>query len=259
MSSDTGDKRVIQSVGRAVAILDYLAEKPSGERLSVISRELGLNKSTAFSLISSLETLRLLRQDEETGKYLLGVRLLQYGYAVEKSMDIISIAQPHLYKLSNEYDETCHMAVLSGCNIVYIGKAESPKTLQMSTRIGAVMPAYCSALGKALLAYLPPNKLYGVLSNVEYKKFTPNTLTSSEDLLDELKHVRIEGCGYDREEREAGLFCVSAPIFNAQKECIAAVSLSVLRAKLESVGIDRIKKSVIDTAHDISKSLGYPL
>ena len=197
-----------------------------------------------------------MRQDEETGKYLLGVRLLQYGYAVEKSMDIISIAHPFLTALSAEYDETCHLATLSGTNIVYIGKAESMKTLQLGTRPGAVMPAYCSALGKALLAQLSESKLNDLLDDIVFEKFTPNTIGSPEELIEELKKVRVEGCAYDSAEREAGLFCVAAPIFDSQSECVAAVSLSVLQSKVETVGMDNLKASVMKTARGISKALG---
>ena len=259
MPTGAGEKRVIQSLERSVQILDYLAENPGGARLSVISRNLGLNKSTAFSLISSMKELRLVRQDEDSGKYALGVRLLQYGYCVEKSMDIISIAQPQLNHLAEQYEETAHMAVLSGSNIIYLAKAESAKTIHMTTRIGSVMPAYCSSLGKMLLSQLPNNKLFAVLSEIEFVQRTSNTILTPERLLDELDLARKEHCAFDREECDLGVFCVSSAVYNAQNECVAAISISVSIGKASLIGEDAMKASVISAAENISKRLGCTL
>ncbi len=251
-----GGKRVIQSLQRAVSILDYLAEAGRGARLTSISRDLDLNKSTAFSLISSLEALGLVRQDQDTGRYSLGIRMLQYGLAVQSHMDLVLDAQPHLDRLCTQYGETVHMAVLSGSEITYVAKAESSKSIRMVTQIGANMPAYCSALGKVLLAALPREQLLPLLETMEFTPYTRATVQSPQALLCQLEQVRTDGYAYDREEREEGLFCISAPVTDAHGACVAAISLSLPAGRAAQHDIPALTKAVRNTARDISAQLG---
>lgn len=250
-------KRTIQSIERAVAILDYLADKSNGERLTTLSRELDLNKSTAFSLISSLEAYGLVSQDQETGRYSLGLRMLHYGLAVQNHMDMVRDAQPHLEKLSALYGETAHMATLSGTEIVYVAKAESTRNIRMVTQIGGKTPAHCSALGKVLLAALPEEQLSALIEQMDFTRYTPATVTDPARFLQELEDVRRNGYAYDQEERESGLFCIAAPILDAQKKCIAAISISIPAGRAAEHDIAAITKSVLETANTISTQLGH--
>lgn len=256
MAPQKDGKRVIQSIERAVSILDYLAEKPNGERLTPMSRELGLNKSTAFSLVASLEALDLISQDQDTGRYSLGVRMLQYGLSVQNHMDLVFDAQPCLDSLASLYGETVHMAVLSGNEIIYVAKAESTKTVRMVTQIGGKMPAYCSALGKVLLAALPQDQLVQLVETITFSPYTASTMRTPEALMEELERVRASGYACDREEREVGLFCVSAPVLDAHGECVAAISISLPAGRAAQHDIPKLIVSVQDTAADISCRLG---
>ena len=255
-ANSNGNKRVLQSIERAVAILDYLAEHADGARLSTLSRDLGLNKSTAFGLLSSLEQLGLLQQDTETGAYRLGIRMLQYGLAVQKHMDLVADAKPFLDKLSAQFEETVHMAVLSEGGIVYVAKSESTKSIRMVTQIGAKTPAYCSALGKVLLAALPPEQLRSVVDGISFYPYTPATIRSREELLLELEEVRRSGIAYDREEREPGLFCISAPVKGAHGQCVAAISMSLPAGRVCQHNVEELVRAVRYTAQDISRQLG---
>ena len=248
--------RVIQSIERAVSILDYLCAASSGARLTTLSRDLELNKSTAYSLISSLEILGLVRQDEETGRYTLGIRMLQYGLAVQNQINLVFDAQPYLDQLSAAYGETVHMAVLSGNEIVYIAKAESNKNIRMVTQIGGKAPAYCSALGKVMLAALSAEKLAHLLETAELTRYTDTTICTPEALQQELMTVRMRGYAYDREEREPGLFCISAPVLDANGSCVAAISISLPAGRSVQYDITELTGAVQKTAAELSLQLG---
>ena len=257
MTEQQNDKRIIQSVERVGAILDYLAEKPKGERLSVMARELGLNKSTAFGLVSSLEALDLVSQNEETGRYSLGVKLLRYGAAYQKNTDMISVASPVLSRLAEEYHETTHMAVRLGNEAAYVGKAESAKSIRIASNVGGTMPLYCTAIGKVLLTAMTEGELQSYLQSVRFVRFTRHTLTDGEALLRELAEVRSQGVAYDRCEREDGLVCIAAPVRDLHGKVVSAISMSMPEDRFQRYQSRDLEKSVLAAAREISHFLGY--
>lgn len=257
MADKTNEKRIIQSVERVGSILDYLAEKPRGERLSVLARELGLNKSTAFGLVSSLEALDLLNQDEETGRYSLGVKLLRYGAAYQKNTDMISVAAPLLSRLAEEYHETTHMAVRMGNEAAYVAKAESSKSIRIASNVGGTMPLYCTAIGKILLTALSEEDLRAYMQNIRFVRYTRHTVTDGETLLRELQEVRRSGLAYDRCEREEGLVCIAAAVRDLHGRVVSAVSMSMPEDRFERYQARDLEKSVLTTAREISHFLGY--
>lgn len=251
------EKRIIQSVERVVSILDYLAEKPRGERLSVMARDLGLNKSTAFGLVSSLEALSLLSQDGETGRYSLGVKLLRYGAAYQKNTDMISVAAPVLTRLAEEYHETTHMAVRLGTEAAYIAKAESAQSIRIASNVGGTMPLYCTAIGKILLTALSEEELRSYLQSVRFVSFTRHTVTDRESLLRELQEVRSKGLAYDCCEREDGLVCIAAPVRDLHGRVTSAISISMPEDRFKRYQSKDLENSVIAAAREISHYLGY--
>lgn len=257
MTENTSEKRIIQSVERVVCILDYLADKPRGEKLSVMARELGLNKSTAFGLVSSLQALDVLSQDEETGRYSLGVKLLRYGAAYQKNTDMISIAAPVLNRLAEEYHETAHMAVRLGEEAAYIAKAESAQSIRIASNVGGTMPLYCTAIGKVLLTAMTEEELRHYLETVCFTSFTRYTVTDRAELLKELQEVREQGFAYDRCEREDGLVCIAAPVRDLHGKVVSAISISMPEDRFNRYQRKDLEKSVAAAARQISHFLGY--
>lgn len=251
------EKRTIQSIDRMAEILDYLAAKPKGERLTTISKDLLLNKSTAFGIISTLEQLNYLEQDPETGKYVLGLKLFELGQASYARLDLVSVAKPHISRLSVKYEETVHIAVLSGTEVVYLDKVESSRSMRVSSQIGGRQPVYCTALGKALTAYLPESEILEIANNTEFVRYTTTTITSASQFLQQLHQVRTLGYSVDNEESELGLYCISAPVFNGEKKVLAAISMAGTVKRIKEDGGQELIDDIVETASIISANMGY--
>ncbi|WP_216093619.1 IclR family transcriptional regulator [Sporolituus thermophilus] len=249
--------RAIQSVVRAFNILNYLAAHRTGESLSNISRGIGLSKSTTHSLISTLEQLGYVQQDQSTGKYYLGMKLFELGQVVHANMDLRKIAMPYLSELAKKYEETVHLAVLSKGEVVYIDKVDSPRSIRIASQIGGRNPAYCTGVGKVLLASLSDAELAKTLKNVDFRRFTENTITDALSLKKHLEEVRQRGYAFDREEFEIGLFCIAAPIKNHKGNVIAAISLSGPTARMTNGNLEQMIEDLTGTAKLISKQLGF--
>lgn len=251
-----GKGKMIQSLVRAASILEYLADYRKGDRLSNISRNVGLSKSTVHSLISTLEKLGYVHQDQTNGRYALGLKLFELGQVVHASMDLRTIAMPYLHALADKYQETVHLAILSRDEVVYIDKVDSPRSIRIISQIGGRNPAHCTAVGKVLLAGLAGDKLERVLRTMNLQRFTPNTVTDPVRLRVHLAKVRELGYAEDREEIETGLTCVAAPLKNYCSEVIAAISLSGPAGRIASDNLSRLTADVVDTARLISAQLG---
>ena len=252
-----GERKTIQSIDRMNEILSYLAEKPKGEKLTVISRDLMLNKSTAFGIISTLETLNYLEQDQETGKYYLGLKLFELGQAAYDRLDLVTVAKPHITRLSEMYEETVHIAVLSKSEVVYLDKVESPRSVRVSTQIGGRQPIYCTALGKALLANEEESINAETIPLIDFIRYTSNTIVDKESFNKELQKIKCQGYAVDDEESELGLFCVAAPIFNGEHKVVAAISLAGTVARVKVKGGEELVEDVKETAAIVSANLGY--
>jgi DNA-binding IclR family transcriptional regulator len=247
--------RVIQSVARAVSILEYLAAHKLGDGLTNISRGVGLSKSTTHSLISTLEQMGYVQQDQNSGKYSLGLKLFELGQAMHASMDLRTIAMPYLHALAKKYEETVHLAVLPKGEVVYIDKVDSPRSIRIASQIGGRNPAHCTGVGKVLLADLPEAELDKALRGRRLQRFTPNTIADPDKLKLHLDKVRADGYAQDEEEIEIGLSCVAAPVKNHRGVVIAAISLSGPSGRIGSLA--ELTEDVTETARMISAQFGY--
>ena len=247
----------IQSVTRALAILELLATYRHGERLTSISQELGLNKSTTHSLISTLENLGYVQQDQETAKYSLGLKLFELGQVVHANMDLRNIAMPFLQELALKFGETVHLAILSKGEVVYIDKVDAFRSIRIGSQIGGRNPAHCTGVGKVLLAGFTDKELTDIIGNVKLEKFTANTIVSKEELHKHLEKVKLDGFAVDQEEIEEGLSCIAAPIKNHRGKVIAGISVSGPTSRMHAEMLGELKNDVMGKALQISRRLGY--
>lgn len=255
-SNGTKPQKIIQSVERALNILEYIAENGNKAGLTEISKGLGLSKSTVHGLIATLEQMGYIQQHSDSGKYSLGLKLFQLGMVVYNSMDLRTIALPHLHVLADKYKETVHLAVLSEGEVVYIEKVDSPRSIRIVSRIGGRNPAHCTGVGKVLLAALPEEALDRLLAKGTLHRYTNNTITNPLELKKHLQEVREKGVAFDLEEFERGLRCVAAPIRNHRGTVIAAISVSGPSNRLVTERLAAIADDVIGTANTISRGLG---
>lgn len=223
-----------------------------------MSKETGLDPSTVFRLLLTLEAQAFVQVNHTTLKYRPGVTLLELGSRFLKNSDIRSRAIAHLERLRDEFGETVHLTVLDGTEVVYLEKLAGLHPIGfMSSRVGDRNPAHCTGVGKALLAYLPDDELAARYPDGQLKRYTESTITDLKALRLELKRVRERGYATDQEEHEPGVKCVAVPTFD-HKGIAGAISVSGPSNRVEhhlakSDLIDRLKTA----AAQISEEMGW--
>lgn len=257
MPNTTNNSRPIQSLVRAISILTHLETTGNRDSLTNISRSLGLSKSTAYSLIATLEQLGFVQQDPDSARYSLGMRLFEIGQVVHDSMDIRKIALSSLTELVAKYGETAHLGVLSQSEVVYIEKVNGLHSMSINSKIGGRNPAYCTGVGKVLLAFVSSENFDHIIRKTELKQFTAKTITDPAHLKQHLVLIRHQGYAVDDEEIESGLRCVAAPIYNYRQEVIAAISLSAPIQRMDLEKLPQVIADVVSTAKVISSQLGH--
>lgn len=246
----------VQSVARAIEILKCFTLEKRELKLADIAMLTGLNKSTAHGIIATLKQHGLIDQNSETLRYRLGLGVLALGETVLDSMNILDIAAPLLERLSNQVGETVMLGILDGHDVVYIYKHETSQSMRIVTAVGARNPAYCTSLGKAMLAYLNPEQLQRHLP----KTLTPKTTASIQSktlLMEQLADIRINGYAYENGEAIEGLSCVGAPIFNNQGLITYAISVAAPTQRFDSLKASQVRVQLQNIASEISTALGY--
>src|SRR3954470_18074556 len=213
----------VQSVDRALAILDCLARM--GEAgVTELAAELGVHKSTAFRLATTLESRRLVEQTTERGKYRLGVGILRLAGATTARLDIVQEARPVCRALAAATGETVNIAVLSEHSALYLDQVAGSSALQPHNWVGQHIPLHATSNGKVLLSGLDPDRLSDVLGSLA--RYTPVTITTRAALRQELDRVREQGYAVAVDELEVGLTAIATPVRNAHGDVICSMSVS---------------------------------
>lgn len=254
------DPETVQSVTRALHILAAMAEEGQPLALTDLAAKVGLKTTTVHRLLSTLIAHGFAEQDRSTARYYLGIKAFEIGNAALANMDIRTVARPFLKQLVEGLNETANLAILDRGEVVYIDQMESTNIVivRMFARVGSRGPAHCTGSGKALLAGLADEELQPLLERMKLVRFTPQTLTDRRALLGELQRIRADGFALDRGERDEGVNCVAAPIYNAERRVVAAVSVSGPTARMgEEDMVSRVVPRVKEAAEGISARLGY--
>lgn len=249
---------IIQSVERALQILDLFNEQATELKITDISKLMGLSKSTLHSLLKTLQLHGYIDQNPENGKYRLGMKLVERGHFVVGSMDIRQKAKGWLTDLSRRTGQTTHLGILDGREGVYIEKIEGKLAAIAYSRIGRRLPVHATAIGKVLIAWLGEPELNALLEGYQYTTFTPSTLATREALVDALKKTREQGYALDSEENEQGVRCVAVPVWNHESRVIAALSLSTLTSRVDDAGLASFREQLQQAGLQLSRALGYP-
>lgn len=256
-NSSNKDTKTIGSVIKAVQIIEEIAKSDTGLGVTEISNKLNYGVSATYHLLNTLKLCNIIEQDKKTKKYRIGFALFRISAMARRQNLLANIAQPYLEELMEQIGETANLVVLDGDEAVYIAQAESNKLVKMFTKIGARVPFYCTGAGKVLLAHQPKNMKSLILEKTQYEKFTNNTITSPKILAEEFEYILNNGYAIDNEEREEGVTCIAAPVYNSDGEVIAALSISGPTYRLKAEEIDSIIESVVITAKELSRSLGH--
>ncbi len=248
---------VIQSVDRALTIIDCFSGSARELGISEIADRMDLSKSTVFGLVNTLVLKGYLEQNEENKKYRLGIKLFELGNLVGSRMDLRKDALPYCQRLSEDYRQGVHLAVRSGDEMIYIEKVDVPGLSIAYSYIGKRAKMYCTGVGKAILAHISDEELDQYMENTELTRMTSHTITDPKLLREELEQIRQQSFAIDNEEVEEGLKCVAAPIFDWRGTPVAAISSSGMASRMTDEMIERLKKDVVAYAAAISSRLGY--
>lgn len=232
-----GGPRGDGTVGKALDVLDRVAQAGRPLRFSEVLAEGAYPKATLYRLLQTLTHQGMLAYDTERQTYGLGVRLVRLAHAAWAQSSLAPLARPHLDRLSADVGETIHLAQMDLGQVLYVDKRNAARPVEMFSQAGKVGPAYCTGVGKAMLAFLPPDALHRALEEQSFHRFTPNTLDTRERLLEELEVIRRRGHAFDREEHEPGILCIALPILARGGRPLGAVSITstVARATLDSL------------------------
>lgn len=222
-----------------------------------ISEKLQLYPSAVHRILDTLRFMGYIEQDTTTQKYSLGLKVIEMGMAKLNQMNVVREASPYIKKLVSESNETVHLGVLEGQDVLYLDKAESSQTVRMVSRTGRRAPLHCTALGKVLLAHLPETERKKIISDKVLPRLTHNTITDKAQLDKELCKVKEQGFALDTEEHEKDVHCIAAPIRNYDGKVIAAVSISGPAFRVNFDKNDHVTKILIKTAENISRRMGY--
>lgn len=241
---------------RAILILKCFKDNKKELKLSEISDQLGLNKSTVHGIINTLKYHGLIDQNEETQKYRLGLALIELGELVISSMDVRNIAYPIIEEVCEKLEETVHVAILNGLEVVYVDKKECNSSIKISTKIGSRNRAYCTADGKVLLAHLDEEIQQQIIPE-KIEKVTPNTINNKQQILRELALIKKQGYALDHEENLIGLICVAAPVFDYTGEAKYGVSVTGPAVRMTNEKVNEAINILVEATKRISYKLGY--
>ncbi|OFI05506.1 acetate operon repressor [Clostridium acetireducens DSM 10703] len=248
---------IIISVDRAIDILLALYNNGKEMGVSDIARELDLYKSTVHRSLATLENKGFVYQNKDNGKYWLGIKIYAMGLLIGEKLSLIDLIKPYAKELFEEFQEVVNVSILDKSSrngyksIIILKEVDTKKVLSVNPNIGSSSDIHVSAVGKCLLAFSKDIN-FEKLSHKSLKKYTENTLTNWDDLLNEIKKVRENGYAIDNEEQEIGLTCIGAPILDKYGNSIAAISISGPTSRIIKEDLDFKISKLVKTAKKIS-------
>ena len=251
------EKKIIQSIDRALQVLELFSLEKPELGVTEISKALNIYKSNVHNILTTLSEKSFVKKDVKTDKYKLGIKFFELGSVVIKNMDLRKIAHPYIEELSKKFNETVHLGVLDKGRVVSIEREESDKGLCSHIEIGKRAPLHCTAVGKAIMAYLSKDKVAAIVKEKGLKKYTENTITNKKELEKEFLKIRKQGYAVDNMEHEEGVHCIAGPIRDHSGEVIASMSVSGPAFRINESNIPSIAKKVKEYCDYISKEMGY--
>jgi DNA-binding IclR family transcriptional regulator len=248
---------IVSAVAKALQLLSGFSVREQHLSLADLASRTRIPRATAFRLLATLESEGFLVKED--GEYRLGFKCFVLGNVAAAGLDLRKEARPHLVALRDATGETTQVAILDSWQVVYLERVLSRQAVgYMTSRAGAILPAYCTGLGKALLAYRPESEVTAWAATQTFKAHTLTTLTTVEKLLEELRNIRQRGYAVDEQEREMGVRCIAAPVRDHEGEVIAAISVAGPSDRMphQLVGSEMAAK-VVAAAQSISLRLGH--
>lgn len=250
-----GKETEVSSAVRVITIIEALSQRDS-INLENLSKETELPKATLLRFLSTLINLGYVFRDDND-HYSLTLKLFSVGSRSLRNSDLVKTATPFAKALRDSLGETVHMGVKDGDNAIYLLKKESRYTIRMHSRIGKVIPLYCTAIGKIILSDMSEEEIDEYLASTPLIPFTKNSVKNKEELLAVLKTIQKNGWAMDNEEHEENIKCIGAPIRDYSGKIIAAMSVSWPLFRYNEENFDRIISEITTVCSKLSLILGY--
>lgn len=248
------DGAFVQSLERGLLVIRAL-NAPEPRALSDVARATSISRAAARRFLLTLEQLGYVRQT--SGRFALTPRVLELGYAYLSSLTLPEVAQPHLQRLVEQVQESSSVSVLDGDDVVYVARVPTRRIMSVTISVGTRFPAYATSMGRVLLAGLPDDEVDATLARADLRELTARTITSVDDLRDEIERVRRQGYAIVDEELEAGLRSIAAPVRDAAGAVSAAVNLSAQASRTTVADMKRrLLPRLRETAAAIERDLG---
>lgn len=251
------DRQTIQgrtadgTVGKALEVMDRVAARGRPVRFAELLAESDHPKATLYRLLRTLTSQGMLTYDEARQTYALGLRLVRLAHAAWQQSSLALIARPFLDALSQQVGETIHLAQMDRGQVLYMDKRNARRPVEMFSEAGKIGPGYCTGVGKAMLAFLPPGDRDKAVNMQSFFAHTGRTLTTPQALTRELAAIRAAGVSFDREEHEPGIICIAAPILSSSGRVMGALSITASTRRTTLDGLDQLRPALSDTARKI--------
>ncbi len=241
------------TVGKALSLLEQVAAVGRPVRFSELLAGSEHPKATLYRLLQTLTSQQMLAYDEDRQTYSLGMRLVRLAHTAWQQSSLAPIARPLIDALSLKVGETVHLAQLDHGPVLYVDTRNPAAPLAMFSDAGKVGPAYCTGVGKAMLAFLDEDSQAQLIAQQAYHPFTAQTLTTAQALRRELAQIRAEGVAFDREEHEPGIICIAAPILSATQRVLGGLSITTSTRRYSLEALQGFKTDLIQTASQIAR------
>lgn len=249
---------MLKSLARGVQVLQCFTPDAPILPLTAIAAQLDIPKGSAFRLVSTLERLGFLEQDADSRQYRLGVKVLTLGQTFLSGLEYPDVALPHLEELALDTRESASMAILDGGEIVYVARASIRRIMSGNLFVGSRLPAYCTSMGKVLLAHLPVGQRDALLSAAPLEAYTHKTVTDPDALRASFEGVWSRGYAISDRELDLTLRSVAAPVRDAGGSVVAAINVSTFASRVPEEELEQaLIPRLLETAHTVSNALGF--
>lgn len=246
------------SLVRGLEILTLFNGEEKTLSLAEIANKLGVSRTVPYRLLFTLQSLGYLQQDERTKRYHLTPKVLELGFSYLSTLKLPEMAQPYLESLRDEIGASCHLSILDGHEVVYIGSAPARGVSAINVNIGLRLPAHATANGKLLLAYQPKEKINQIFYQSELNPYTDRTQTVFVDFEQELKSIRQNGFASSKGELHQGIHSIAAPIFDRSGDIMAAINMVATEAVFTDDFIEKIVlPRLLEVAKKLTSYMGY--
>jgi IclR family KDG regulon transcriptional repressor len=243
------------TVGKALEILDLVASFGRPVRFSDVLERAAFPKATVYRFIQTLTSQGMLSYDAERQTYAPGIRLVRLAHTAWQQSSLAPVARPFVDSLARDVGETVHLAQLDHAQVLYVDKRTPDKPIEMFSQAGKVGPAYCTGVGKVMLAYLDAAHVEDVIAQQSFHIFTAHTLSDAEALRAELADIRANGYGFDREEHEPGIICVALPILTQSGRVLGALSVTSSTRRTNLAALEALAPRIREAANAIARDV----